>query len=52
MEKKSREPDSNQWPRDASYDFHYSLPLYQLSYHGIWQYWLYTVYITQTLANR
>ena len=33
--RESREPDSNQWPRDASYENHYSLPLYQLSYHGI-----------------
>ena len=31
--KKSREPDSNQWPKDIN--FRYSPPLYQLSYHGI-----------------
>ena len=35
VQKESREPDSNQWPRDASYENDYSLPLYQLSYHGI-----------------
>ena len=33
--KNSREPDSNQRPKDIRLFIHYSLPLYQLSYHGM-----------------